>query len=967
MPIIKQTWEHSSAPPPRRPKQRTNFATAIGRGLFGLLAWLGRAADSVLRLTDRFSPRRLVSFVIMLGFFGGLLLLLAVVWYSRDLPDPNRLIDKPTRQSTQILDRTGSHVLYEIFDEQKRSLITLPEIPRAVIAATLTAEDRDFYNHRGFDLSGIVRAAYKDLTRARKAQGASTITQQLIKNAILTREKTFGRKIRELILAWRIEQKFTKDQILQLYFNEIPYGSNVYGVETAAQTFFGKSVRAVSLAEAALLAAVPKAPTYYSPFGTHTADLIARQRGILRAMAELGKITPEDAARAEAEPVLQNLIKQRTSITAPHFVFFVRDLLTQQFGEQMIDQGGLKVITTLDLDKQKLAEKAIADRADYILKTYNATNAALVSLDVPTGDIVAMVGSKDYFDAEIDGQVNVTLQPRQPGSSFKPVVYALAFERGFTPQTATYDVDTVFKNYPKDYQPRNYDGKEHGIVSLRTALAGSLNIPAVQMLSMLGTDNVLDRAQQLGYTTLNDRSRFGLALVLGGGEVKLLEHANAYAAFARGGQYQPYRAILKVTDGAGNILLDQTTATPLSTPVFDEQAVLNLTSVLSDNNARSFIFGQNNSLILPDRAVAAKTGSTNDFRDAWTMGYTPSLVTGVWAGNNNNTPLKNSAGAVAAPIWQQYMKAVTANTPVEQFKIPETRVPRNPYLTGLAPGEELVRLNRLNGKRAVDTTPSELISEQIYRTGHSILQVIDPTNPDGPPPTDPSKNPQYENWEKAVRSWYERQRVALETPPTEFDNGAITGTLSVTINQPTTNATIREALLPISVQYSPTDNATALLYVNNLLLASVPAQPTMTLALPPGLDSGFYTLRVVIQDANGQIGQASVPISMVLPQTNSTVSWLTPAFGATISRAALPLAFKLTVPDMPAGSSADFSVRSINSGTVRQIARQNDLSGNTIQLDWTGPADLGTQAISVRIIRPGQENIVSPELYFTMR
>ena len=480
-------------------------------------------------------------------------------WISRDLPDPNTLATLPVEQSTKIYDRTGTHLLYEIHGDQNRTLVKIDQISPYLQQATVAVEDKNFYQHHGVDFKGMVRAMFDYLTK-RKVEGASTLTQQLVKNALLTSQKTFIRKVKEFVLALQIERVYSKQQILQMYLNTIPYGSTIYGIESASQTYFGIPAKDLTLDQAALLAAIPQRPDYYSPYGVgsrgdNRTRLTVRQHYILDQMEAQGYITQAQDDAAKAVDTLKGL-KPRSlgNIQAPHFVMYVRSLLVDQYGQQMVEQGGLNVVTTLDWDKQQAAEKAVTDGVTARGAAYHFTNAALVSLDPTTGQILAMVGSKDFFDDTIDGQVNVTINPRQPGSSFKPIVYATGFMEGYLPQTLLWDVDTDFKTDTGTYTPHDYDLKERGLVSVRQALQGSLNIPAVEMLYLAGLPHVLDVADSLGYTTLGDRSRFGLALVLGGAEVKPIEHASAYGAFATEGVHYPTSAILNVQDANGTAL-----------------------------------------------------------------------------------------------------------------------------------------------------------------------------------------------------------------------------------------------------------------------------------------------------------------------------------------------------------------------------------------------------------------------------
>ncbi|MEK7072619.1 MAG: transglycosylase domain-containing protein, partial [Patescibacteria group bacterium] len=475
----------------------------------------------------------LIPIALFLILVGGIALLGLFAWISKDLPNPDGIINRSVTVSTKIYDRKGETVLYDIHGNIKRTLIKMDEIPKHVINATLTAEDRNFYTHRGFSATGIIRSILKNIFTGSKV-GGSTLTQQFVKNAILTNEKTYTRKIKEILISYRLENEFSKDQILNMYFNEIPYGSVIYGVEAAAQSFFGKSAKDLTIAEGAILAAIPQAPTYYSPYGNNKDILISRQRYIIDSMVELDYLTKDQAEQAKNEKIIFKPLQD--SIIAPHFVMYVKELLSEKYGEEFINQEGLKVYTTLDLDKQKIAEQAVKQGVETNSVKYGFTNASLVALDPKTGQIIAMVGSVDYFNEKIDGQVNVALRPRQPGSSFKPIVYTAAFIKGYTPNTILYDVVTNFDTTGTNkYEPHNYDSIEHGPVTIRNALQGSLNIPAVKTTYLTGLENILNLADDLGYTTLGDRSRFGLSLVLGGGEVKLLEHVGAYAVLSQEG------------------------------------------------------------------------------------------------------------------------------------------------------------------------------------------------------------------------------------------------------------------------------------------------------------------------------------------------------------------------------------------------------------------------------------------------
>ena len=833
----------------------------------------------------------------IIAFFG------MVAWISRDLPDPNKLIDRSVQLSTKIYDRTGTHVLYEVHGDQQRTLITIDQVPDNVKNASISAEDKNFYNHQGFDIKGIARSILTNIFRGGKAQGGSTITQQFVKNAILTNEKTYTRKIKELVLSYQIEKNFSKDQILQLYFNEIPYGSTAYGVESASRVYFGKDVQDVSLGEAAILAALPQAPTYYSPWGNHKDALIARQHTILNVMVEQGYIKKEQADAAKKETL--NFKDPGTNIDAPHFVMYVKELLANQYDEKTIEQGGLKVTTTLDYDKQKIAEQVVETRAKENL-AQGANNAAMVSLDAKTGEILAMVGSKDYFDKDIDGNVNVVLRKRQPGSSFKPIVYAAALMKGFTPQTTIYDVSTNFAVSGNSYIPSNYTNKEYGPVTLKKALAGSLNITAVKVLYLAGMKNVADLAKNLGYTSLNDPNRYGLTLVLGGGEVTLLEHVSAYTAFAREGQRVEPVAILKVEDRHGQVL--QEFKEPKVNKVFDEEIARQMNDMLSDNNARSYIFGAKNALTLSDRPVAAKTGTTNDVRDAWTIGYTPSVVTGVWVGNNDNTSMKKngSASMLSAPIWHDYMAKVLTGTPVEQFKAPQPVWTGKDVLDGKPGKEQKVNIDISSGKLATDATPADLIQEKTFQEIHDILYYVNKDDPRGPTPGNPYDDQQYANWEAAVQNWAKRNNLVTEKPPTETDNTHLSElTPSLTITSPQDNDYINGDTLNVTVQTSaPRGVARVEYYLDDQLIDIITSDP-FALSYPlSGQENGTHTLTVKSLDDLGNTQSASMTLNFMTSSKRSSIKWDAPIASTSI-QAGDPVALKntITIPDGSALSS----------------------------------------------------------------
>jgi 1A family penicillin-binding protein len=568
-----------------------------------------------------------------------------------NLPKPDTLITRKQPLTTKILDRNGQ-LLYKIYRNQNRTLVKLEDIPTALQKAVIAVEDAEFYTHPGFSVRGIFRAFNKILA-SNKIQGGSTITQQLIKNTLLTPEKTLKRKIQEIILSVWVEKKFTKDQILQMYLNEVSFGGTNYGVEEAAQTYFGKSVRDLDLAESALLAGLPASPTTYSPYGASPELAKERQGFVLDRMTQEGFITQEQAQLAKEESL--KIIPQQKMIKAPHFVMYVKDQLVKNYGENMVEEGGLEVTTSLDLALQEQAENIVKNEVNKIEYLHVQNGAALITKPA-TGEILAMVGSKDYFDISNQGNYNVTTALRQPGSSIKPVNYSVALSMGFTAASIIPDTPiTYYVPGQPPYSPKNYDGRFRGNVSLRTALGSSLNIPAVKVLSAIGVSRMIDQGKKLGITTWDDTSRFGLSLTLGGGEVKMVDMAVVYGTLANLGNKVQLNPILEVKDSKGKILKDSETTT--YEKVLAPEIAFILNDILSDNNARTPIFGSHSLLVIPGKTVAAKTGTTNNLKDNWALGYTPSYLALAWVGNNNSSPMSQVTSGVsgATPIWHNIM------------------------------------------------------------------------------------------------------------------------------------------------------------------------------------------------------------------------------------------------------------------------------------------------------------------------
>jgi len=671
------------------------------------------------------------------------------------VPDLSDLATRKVVQSTKIYDRTGQILLYDMSQNVKRTIVPFEDISPYIKNAALAIEDKNFYTHGGVDPVSILRAIYIDITTLSSSQGGSTITQQVVKNSILTGDKTVTRKLKELILAIKLEKVLTKDQILNLYLNEISYGGSIYGVEEASENFFGKPAKEDNLTEAAYLAAMENAPTFYSPYGPNRDKLEARKNLVLREMLNNKFITQDEFDKSTKEIVTFKPKENTGGIKAPHFVFFVIDYLVKKYGEDVLDTGGLKVTTTLDYDIQSKAEVLAKQYGISNQEKFNADNDAVVAIDPKTGDVLAMVGSRDYFDKTINGNFNVATAHRQPGSTFKPFVYSTLFNKGYTPETVLFDVPTQFNpscapdNTIDDatrsangcYAPVDYDGNYRGPMTIREALAQSINIPAVEALYLAGVQNSLNLAKDMGIDKLASSDQYGLSLVLGGGEVSPLDITSAYSVFANDGVRNPYNIILEVQD-ENNQVLEESSYSPKR--VLDEETARKISNILSDNIARTPAYGANSVLYIPNQDVAVKTGTTNDYKDAWIVGYTPNITVGMWVGNNENTPMdKKVAGYIVAPMWRDLMNQILPNRPVESFVPP---IPDEPTIKPVLRGIWRGGISNLSSN-------SYHTSETISGGIHSILYWVNKDDPRGPIPSNPSDDPQFKNWEYSVRNW----------------------------------------------------------------------------------------------------------------------------------------------------------------------------------------------------------------------
>jgi penicillin-binding protein 1C len=820
---------------------------------------------------------------------------LIIIWISTlQIPDLSSFETRQISQSTKIYDRTGTVLLYDVNAGSKRTVVPLSAISPYIQKATIAIEDVNFYNHGGIDVKSIFRAILSDITPGGAREGASTITQQVIKNAVLTSSQTFSRKIEEAILAIKLEHVLTKDQILEAYLNGAPYGGNIYGVEEASETFFGVSASSTDLAQSAYLAAVLQAPTYYSPYGSNKSALDTRQHLVLKKMKDAGFITTDQYNQAVAENVTF-LEKNLTGLRAPHFVMYVINKLINQYGEDRIENGGLKVTTTLDYGMQSKAESVISKFAPTLQSNFDASNTAMVAIDPKTGDILSMVGSSNYFDNSINGSFNVATALRQPGSTFKPFVYATAFEEGFTPDTELWDIPVQFSpqcnpdGTTKDqtasstkicYSPAEYDSAYDGPVTARYALPQSRNIPAVEMLYLAGMKQSIDTAEAMGITTLTDTTNYGLSLVLGGGDVTLLDLTSAYSVFANDGVRNPYRSILEVDDGQGNVL-EQASVNPVQ--VIPAEQARQINQILSDpTNGMYSIDALTNPL---NRQIAVKTGTTNNYRDVWTMGYTPGITVGFWAGNDNNAPMNDAISTlIITPVWAAFMTEINDSIPKNNFVAPDPE-PTNlkPTLRGIWQGGISYFIDTISGKVATQYTPPQTTKEVVFPSVHNPLQWIDKSNPQGPIPTDPQNDPQYDNWEYAVRNWFATYQTThpnfIETSdfavpsstddvhvPANFPHVSIISPLPLANLDPNSRIAVSTSVSgPYPIQKAD-------LYINGNYITSSVAAPFIMSFTPADISSiqQNNSLMVSVQDSVFDQGSATTTFTTTRGQASST-------------------------------------------------------------------------------------------------
>lgn len=801
-----------------------------------------------------------------------------VIWISTlKIPDFKSFDDRIISSSTKIYDRTGEIVLYDIHQDKKRTIITSEEMGDAVKKATVSIEDETFYTNKGINIKSMFRALLEDIRSGGYSQGASTITQQVVKNSLLTTDKRISRKLKEIFLAVKINKALSKDDILAIYLNEAPYGGSIYGVSEAAMTFFGKKPIDLSLAEAAYLAAIPQAPSRYSPYGSNVDLLEARKNLVLSKELKLGFITQEEYDGAIAE--VDNFIPQdKLGIKAPHFVFYVKDYLEQKYGVDAVESGGLKVTTTLDYALQEQGEQIVLKNAIQNEKDWDASNAGLVAVDPKNGQILTMVGSRDYFDKSIDGKYNIALAKRQPGSSFKPFIYATAFSKGFTPNTVLFDVPTEFQStcdpygkaitgsQDKCYGPNDYDNKFLGPISLRNALAQSRNIPSVQLLYLTTIADSLKTAKNMGITTLGNPNDYGLTLVLGGGEVSLLDMTSSYGVFANEGiRFEP-QAILKVEDANGKVL--EEFQPKGGQRVLDQNSAREISDVLSDNTARIPYIGANSFMYFGGVNVAGKTGTTNNNKDAWMMGYTPDIAVGVWSGNNDNTAMKKGS-AISGHLWRDFMDVALKTTPHNSFTPPDINNSPDlkPVLRGIWQGGDSIFIDTISGKLATDLTPEETKKELVPGNVHSILYWVNRNDILGPAPG-PQTNQQYINWETGVQDWWNQNKSKYnlidpnDIPTTYDDVHTIDNQPKLNIKSPDEETVYDpNTLINVDIDYKTTYPLKSFdIFLNDIFIGTKSSIPFHFSFIPKDIDNiqTDNQLKIIIRDSVYNQAQAVV-------------------------------------------------------------------------------------------------------------
>jgi 1A family penicillin-binding protein len=819
-----------------------------------------------------------ISFVVLI--LGIIIILISIPLIARDLPSPDGVVRK-NGFSSKIVDRNGL-VLYDVYSDQNRIPVNFKDIPEYLRKGTIAIEDKNFYKNNGFDITGIIRGAISTLFRGQIASG-STLTQQLVKNVLLTSDQTLVRKFKEFILTAEVNSRFSKDQVLQMYLNEVPYGGTAWGVEAASERYFGKKVSDLNLVECAFLAGLPQSPSYYSPFSGNSKAYVARTQAVLRRMQEDGYIT--SSQEKEADKLVGNLTFQTetASFKAPHFVQYVEKQIEDKYGASALQGGGLTVTTTLDLNLQNDVQKIVTDEIAQV-ENLHITNGAAVVINPETGEILAMVGSKDFNAKNYDGQYNVSVALRQPGSSIKPFTYVTAFKKGYTPATMVMDVPTTFPGGDqKDYKPVNYDGKFRGPVQLRFALANSINIPAVKVLAMVGIKDALQTAYNAGIEelapTTDNLNRLGLSMTLGGGEVTLLQLTDAYSIFMNGGYKVNPISILKVVDNSGHTL-EENKPQKGNAAITPEQSFL-IADILSDNNARSMEFGLNSYLNIPGKSVAVKTGTTNDKRDNWTVGGNDLGLVGVWVGNNDNSPMLQVASGItgASPIWNSIVQRVLKGKPNVKFTPPSGIVKedvdkisgykshdgfesRNEYFVkGTEPaGNDPVHTNlkicKGDGKLA---SPSDVASNNYDTKEFYVFKEEDPTAAVG------GEN----KWQKGILDWINTQTDSKYHPPTDYCGSA--NPVNVDFNSPRDRDGSLPSSFDIKVKAESSSNITEVaIEVDGTKVATINNLPYQTNS--GNLSNGIHTIHAIAKDSAGHTSDRTITVGVGVPWTESSPS-----------------------------------------------------------------------------------------------
>ncbi len=963
-----------------------------------------------------------IILILVVSFFSIGMFSFFILWITLpDIDNPENLI---AAQSSLILDRKGE-ILYAIHGDENRKDVTYDQISEYVPLAAMAIEDDEFYEHHGVDFVAFGLALCREFFLCSGTRGGSTITQQYIKNAFLSTERTYTRKAKEVILSLQLEGKFTKDEIMEKYLNRIPYGANIYGVEVAAKTFFGKSASDLTIAEAAILASIPKAPTYYSPYGSNIyakidvdeseiikhdiyteQDIVdedpnfiskgllgktytlgegeeardiyikGRVAFVLERMELLGFITKEEKQLAQEEADSKEFTPFRDEIEAPHFVMYVRQILEEKYGKEQIEKGGLRITTTLDLEMQKEAEEAVEARGDHNERNFDANNASVISIEPNTGQIMAMVGSRDYWNDEIDGKVNITVRPRLPGSSFKPIVYASAFLAGYAPSTVLYDVKTKFGEW---YEPENFDGSFKGPVNLRDSLGASLNIPAVKAGHLAGVQNVIDLARTMGIALNQPDDWYGLSLALGAGEASPIDMALAYAVFANGGYKVEPISILKVIDRNGSIL-EEYSAPEERTLVLDPQVAYLINDVLSDTNTRPGSYWQNQ-LNIPGHENGAKTGTSNKKKeevnypfDTWTIGYVRNLVTAVWAGNADGRHLRLNASGLdtASHIWRNFMLKAVERVEKQKFDVPEgIRWVRVAERSGKLPSKqtpegeiapaiftsfsvpskyddsyEFVEIDKVSGLLATEFTPEAAREMKGYYTHSSIL-------------------PNNTQWQSAVRKWAEENNQD-EQPPTEYSTVHTSDNTDekpqITIVSPKSKSTVSPPKLGVRVNISSPAGVNKVEYYfdDELLHVSTKAPFNGVLNLDQGLE-GSYQIKAVIYDELFRVSQATTSVKIGEDETKPVVDFTYPSDDAKLEAGASVTA-QINTYDPNGGVK---NVRFYMDGKLKkddtslpfnwQLIVPEDLGKYELKaeaFDYTG--NKSTSKIDIRVIEPSE-------------